>query len=121
MYAQEGTRPGYLIAPAFSSASIVLHWLRFGVEKADDAIGAEVLEPFMVTRRRFCFSDGAAIREEGGIGQARPTKRVPASGNPSGRALLGQILRASSRPYPDTTVTKALDPDPKSLRQNVSV
>jgi len=60
----------------------------------------------MVSWKQFCFSDGEAIRQEGGAGRtggtaksARRSGRPPA-GNPTGRVNSGQILRPSDLAVP---------------------
>jgi hypothetical protein len=81
----------------------------------------------MARWKQFCFSDGEAIREEGGAGRIgiRPSPSDKAGVRQretlTGRVNSGQILRPLSRPYPDTTFAKALDLDPNSLRQNDSI
>jgi len=66
-----------------------------------------------------CFSDGVAIRQEGGAGRTGGTAKSawrsgrPPAGNPSGRVRLVQILRLPARPYHRYDLRRKPRPWPK--------
>ena len=93
----------------------------------------------MVSWKQFCFSDGEAIRQEGGAGVpvVRPSPPDEAGARQretlTGRVNSGQILRPRTWPYHRYDRAEGLDPrvrllagpragqGPNSLRQNASI
>jgi hypothetical protein len=87
---------------------------------------AAALEPFMVTRKRFCFSDGEAIRQERRDGRGgSTTERLDEAGARQRETLRAGCIRPESFGFrlgrgTTTPVAEILDLVPDARRQNDS-